>query len=79
MTIANLKRVMNRIRAVYPGRKKITWLQLKRCIMIECGTSPACFYQNKRALIDLGWIRTKKKWIHLTDLDLTDDYDYYAR
>lgn len=80
MTIEKLKRVMIRIRKMVVlgegDNYYITNNQLKKAIYIECGTSPATFFNNKRALINIGWIRKKKKRFRITDLDLTEDFDY---
>ena len=73
MTINNLERVMWRIRKKHPNQKKITWLQLKRAIMHECGTSDRTYFSNKKALRQLGWIKPhgKNKFI-ITDKDLEE-------
>ena len=74
MTIEKLKRVMWRARKESKDNgKTITRAQLKRCIMLECGVHPSTYYNNKAALIALGWLRAVNKVRYrLTDVDLTD-------
>ena len=76
MTVEKLKKVMLRCRslATEPGSERVSFLNFKRAIMIECGTSRATYFNNKRALQDLGWIKIRKMMVHLTGLDLTEDY-----
>lgn len=75
MTIEKLTRVMARVRARNPGAQKITRQELVRAIMIECGTCPQTYYNNKAALTTLGWIRKKRRKFYLTGLDLTGDFE----
>ena len=76
MTIEMLKRVITRVRLIAPGKKKITQNQLRKAIIIERGHSMATYYNIKKALIDIGWLRTKKTKFELTDLDITEDFEY---
>ena len=75
MTIEKLQRVMWRIRKKCPDRSKITRTELKRAIMVECGTSPETYYNNKKALLALGWVKSLRgSAVRLTNKDLTGDY-----
>ena len=74
MTIEKLKRIMIRVRAANPGKDKCSHRDLRRAIMIECGTTRMTVHNNKHALTDLGWIRRSKNTIYFTGLDLTEDY-----
>jgi len=74
MTVERLARVMQRVRARFPGEDSIPRDEFRKCIMIECGTTKATFYNNKYALVKLGWIKTSKTRIKLTGKDLTEDY-----
>lgn len=65
---------MWRLRAKCQDRTTIYPTELKRAIMIECGTSPQTYYNNRKALIALGWIKTVKKKYIITGVDLTGDY-----
>ena len=80
MTIGSLKRVMLRLRKMVTlgqgDNYYATRSQLQKAIYIECGTSPATYFNNRRALINIGWLKTIKKRFLLTDLDLTEDFDY---
>ena len=74
MSIHKLERVMWRLRKRNPDEKRPTNTELQRAIMYEVGTSPACYQQNRKALIKLGWIRTfNSKRIEITDNDITGD------
>ena len=75
MTIQKLERVMTRIRqeAHYNITKedKIHLGELARAIMMEIGTDPRTYKQNKKNLIKLGWIKPyKKNRFTLTNKDL---------
>ena len=73
MTIANLERVMWRVRKNSKGNKHPYNSELKRAIMYECGTSPVTFRNNRKALKDLGWIVPYNKIrITLTGKDIED-------
>jgi len=75
VTLNSLERVMWRIRAKHPNTSTINVTILKRAIMVECGTSPQTYYNNRDALKALGWIRLQKgHTIRLTNKDLTGDY-----
>jgi hypothetical protein len=64
---------MLRIRQRNPGLMTIKIMELKRAIMYEIGTDPRTYKSTKKALTDLGWIRSKgNKWTRLTDVDLSD-------
>ena len=73
MTIHSLERVMWRIRSKHPDTHLITPTILKRAIMVECGTSPQTYRNNRQAMIALGWIKTKKKKYIITDEDINGD------
>lgn len=74
MSIHSLERVMWRVRVRYPNKELISASELKSVIMAECGTSPQTYYNNKRALIFLKWIKTMKKHFRLTGEDLKGSY-----
>ena len=74
MTIEALERVMWRIRKNNPNNLKPTNHELQRAIMYECGTSMRTYYDNRKSLITLGWIRKyNSKRIRLTNNDITDN------
>ncbi len=73
MSVAKLERVLWRLRKRCPGNDTPRWLELKRAIMYECGTDPATYRSNRRALITLGWIKVYNgKRLKLTNTDLTE-------
>jgi hypothetical protein len=73
MSIQKLERVLRRIRAENPGRKKISRPILQKAIMKEIGIDPRTYRQNREALISLGWLRSHKgNAFWLTDKDITD-------
>jgi len=73
MSIEKLQRVLWRVRKRNPNERYITNLELKRAIMIECGTCPQTYWNNRSALKTLQWIKKKgTKRIELTGLDLTE-------
>jgi len=74
MSVESLKRVMLRIRAM-TNAAKIKRPILQKAIMIECGTSPATYSNNRKALIKLGWLRSESgnSW-RITGKDLTEDF-----
>ncbi len=72
MTIYKLERVLWLIQKRFPNEKKITNNELRKAIMIECGTDPLTYRNNRKALIILGWIKTyKKKHILITNKHIT--------
>ena len=77
MSIQKLKRVMLRLRAQFPDADRVKRDDLKRAIMIECGTSPMTYYNNMKAMVKLGWIRRINTMFRFTGKDLTEDYEYY--
>jgi len=70
MSINKLERVMWRMRKRNPGKVYITNHELKRAIMYEIGTDNKTYYSNRKALIVLGWLRSRKNYVELTDEDL---------
>ena len=74
MTVEKLKRVLQRWRQRNPGQKRIKSDELRKCIMIECGTCNATWSNNRSALVKLGWIITDKTMVEITDKDLTEDF-----
>ena len=75
MTIQTLQRVLWRVRTKCPNRIKITNLELKRAIMIECGTSYETWIRNRKSLLELGWIKIDKtKCITLTGSDIRGEF-----
>ena len=75
MTVEKLKRVMLRLRSrMLEGQTTTNQIELRRAIMIECGTTPATVCHNRQALVRLGWIKNDKNKCRLTGKDLTEDY-----
>jgi diaminopimelate decarboxylase len=73
MTVETLTRVLWRLRKRNPGTDVVTYYELKRAIMYECGTSPVTYRNNRKALRELRWIKAKSKTqIILTGKDITD-------
>lgn len=71
MSVEKLERVLWRVRQRNPGKKvRIPWGELHRAVMYECGTDPATYTNNRKALVRLGWIVTRKGRFDLTDEDL---------
>ena len=71
VSVEKLERVLWRIRKKLPNEKYIPNIELKRAIMMECGTDPKTYYNNRKALITLGWIISwKKTKVKLTDKDI---------
>lgn len=74
MTIEKLERVMWRIRKLAGDNKHPYNSDVRRAIMLECGTSPITYRNNRKALMDLGWIKTyNRKRITLTNTDITGE------
>ena len=76
MTVENLQRVLWRLRKKLPNTEHPmpSNAELRRAIMHECGTDPATYRNNRKALLLLHWIRIhNKKRIILTNKDLTGD------
>ena len=75
MSVEKLERVLWRIRKNHKDKLRIHKNELRKAIMLEIGTSAACYQQNRAALIKLEWIKTyKKNYIELTNNDLNGDY-----
>jgi len=71
MSIQKLERVLWRLRKMSDNPKYPKFIDLRRAIMYECGTHPATYITNKRALTTLGWIeKYTKARLKLTDKDL---------
>ena len=81
MTINNLERVMWRLRKLavqkkYKNPNHASNFDLRRAIMFECGTNPRTICVNRKALIELGWIKTVgTSFIRLTNADISGDDD----
>ena len=73
MSVEKLERVLWRVRKRNPNKTQITNHELKRAIMYECGTDPKTYTNNRKALIVLGWLRSRGNYVELTDNDLTGD------
>lgn len=56
MSVEKLDRVMWRLKKEFPDEDIITNRQLEVAIMYECGTSPATYQNNRKALFKLGYI-----------------------
>ena len=53
--------------------RRIPNSDLRRAIMKECGTSPECYRQNRKALYTLKWINSYGKTaVCLTNKDLEE-------
>ena len=64
---------MWRLRKRAKDNKHPYYTDLRHCIMYECGTSPATYKANRKALKLLGWIVAyNKKRFTITDKDLTE-------
>ena len=74
MTIDKLKRVMQRLRARYPGKTSVSYDELRVVVMYECGTTRQTYYNTRDALTKLGWIRRRKRRFILTGNDITEDF-----
>ena len=73
--INKLERVMWRMRSKKPNSSSFKLSELKRAIMVECGTSPQTYYNNRDALKALGWIKILRgKKIITTNKDLSGNY-----
>ena len=72
MSMEKLERVMWSLRKAFPNQKKISNLNLRRVIDVECGICTATYKRNRKALLRQGWIKIKgKKCFILTNKDLT--------
>jgi len=72
MSVEKLERVMWRLRKRNPNNRNPTWMELRRAIMYECGTDPVTYYNNRKALIVLQWIKSHSKsklWITNKDIE----------
>ena len=73
MTIADLERVLWRLRAMKPEVKNPSVKHLQVAIMKEIGTDPRTYTRIKKQLVTLGWIRSKgKRYLTLTNKDLEE-------
>lgn len=74
MTIEKLQRVLWRLRKLHPDKgTNPTNHELKIAIMMECGTDPTTYRNNRKALKTLDWIRSYgNRRIRLTNKDMTD-------
>lgn len=72
MSIEKLKRVLQRVRERNPGKVRIPRAEFERCILVECGTSPATYRNNMIPLVKLGWVKRQKNTIVITGKDITD-------
>jgi len=70
MSVEKLERVLWRIRKNNPKQDIVKWIELKRAIMYEIGTSMRAYNSNRRALVDLGWI---KVGVGTSDVTLTNE------
>ena len=74
MTIQTLERVMWRLRKKHKDAPQIGNNDLRRAIMLECGTDTRTYKSNRKALFMLKWIETNgPNHIKLTDNDITGD------
>ena len=87
MSIKTLQKITQRIRAMNKGKRVFSDSDLKVAIGVECGKSRGAFFDNRYALIKLGWIKQKKKLSKypvkgkkfiITGKDLKHDEDWPA-
>lgn len=72
MTIASLELVMWQLRN--DGMNNPSNLDLRRAIMKHIGTDARTYRNNRKALIELGWIKAyNKSRVQLTNKDITDN------
>jgi hypothetical protein len=72
MSVENLQRVLWRLRKLRESHV-FTCNELKQAIMMECGTDRRTYYNNRRAMKELQWIRPRgSKRILVTDKDIQD-------
>ena len=75
MSINKLEQVMWRLRTKFPNQTKISNHELMRAIMVEIGTSQWCYWNNRKSLLRLGWIKKfKSKCVIITNNDITNNY-----
>ena len=75
MSIHSLQRILWRLRTKYPNQDTYHNLELRRCIMIECGTDQRTVWSNLKALKTLQFIkRVNTNRIKLTDEDLNGSF-----
>jgi hypothetical protein len=74
MTVDKLKRVLWRLRKEIGTRTLVRRKELRRAIMIECGTSTSTYYVNRDALLAIGWLKRVNCKFRITGLDLTEDF-----
>ena len=73
MSLDKLKRVLWRLRSNNKNTQFITNNELKRAVMRECGVHIRTYRDNRKSLVDLGWIKSVgSKRIRLTDEDLRE-------
>jgi len=71
MSLEKLERVLWRLRKKHPNTDNVSNIELKRAIMIECGTDPKTYYNNRKALITLELIEAKwSSKVRLTNKDI---------
>ena len=72
MTLEALEQVLWRLRKNNPNNEHPTNKELRRAICYEIGTDMRTYHNNRKALIDMGWIKAYgRQRISLTDVDLT--------
>jgi len=66
-----LERVMWRLRKITRKPNMPYYNELQQAVIYECGHTPQTYYNIKRALVKLGWIKShsSKRFI-LTNKDL---------
>jgi len=73
MSIQSLGRVLWRLRQRYGSKSTYRYVDLRTCIMYECGTSPITYLRNRKAMLHLGWIASHSKTkFRLTNKDLEE-------
>lgn len=73
MTIEKLERVMWRLREQNKEKTYVHSSRLQLAVMYEIGTDMRTYKATRKALIKLGWIKTRGKTkIEITDKDLVE-------
>ena len=73
MSVERLRRVLWRLRSTKPGSDIFSNKTLERCIMMECGTDPKTYRNNRMALKKLSWVLVKNRThVRLSGKDLVE-------
>ena len=73
MSIETLKRVMWRLRKRHPNERYVTNDELRKCVELECGTSPSTYFTNRAVMIRQKYIKSRgSKRIEILTGDIDD-------